>query len=87
MMRASLIAVAVIIGGCDAAKPVAPNGLVRPPEWAMNACDDLPQIPAMDGDPAKRVEYHKVERPAYVTCAEKQKVLARFVDTVAPKKK
>jgi len=87
MRRIFLVVAAVVVGGCETAKPVAPTGIARPTAWAMKACDELPQIPALDGDPAKRVEYHKVERPAYVACAEKHRVLARFVETVAPEKK
>lgn len=85
MMRLSVL-VCLLIAGCSSNPPPAPEGLRRPPAWAMQRCPAVPDIPAKDGDPKVRADYEKTWRPQYVECAARVDVLIRHVETVSPSK-
>lgn len=85
-MKAVIAIVGLFLCACTGNPPVPPTNLARPAAWVMQACEELPEIPANDGDPEVRRKYHSTERPAYVACAAKHRELVRYVDAVAPKK-
>jgi len=73
------------IGGCSE-KPVAPSPSLRPaPAWAVAPCEDLPDIPELQGDPAVRRPYDAHVRSLYVECAGKHRHMVKRDRIIADK--